>query len=123
MQILKITAAWIMGLLMIAVGIRHFTHPDGFVAVVPPYLPSPLALVYVSGFFEALGGLGLLIPRLRRPAAWGLIALFIAVFPANLHMALNNLPFNGQPVPPLMQWLRLPFQGVFIAWAYWLTRR
>ncbi len=60
--------------------------------------------------------------KLRKAAAWGLVALYIAVFPANINMLMNDLPFNGQPVPPLFLWLRLPIQFVLIAWAYWLTR-
>ena len=119
---IKIVARWVLAGFMTSVGITHFTRPEGFLTIVPPYLPWPLALVYISGFFEVLGGVGLLIPPLRKRAAWGLVALYIAVFPANLNMALNNLPFNGQPVPPLFLWLRLPVQLVLIAWAYWMTR-
>src|SRR5947208_1213386 len=72
---------------VIGSGILHFVRPAPFVAIVPDYLPYPLTLVYVSGFFEILGGIGLFIPRVSRWAAWGLIALFIAVFPANIYMA------------------------------------
>jgi uncharacterized membrane protein len=122
MRHVKAVARGILAAGMILIGVRHFTHPAGFVTIMPSYLPWPLELVYLSGFFEVMGGAGLLIPRTRRWAAWGLIALFIAVFPANLNMALNNLPFNGEPVPPLMLWLRLPMQGLLIAWAWWMTR-
>lgn len=122
MRLLKSVARGLLAAGMILVGVRHFTHPDGFVAIVPGYLPWPLALVYVSGFFEVLGGAGLLIPATRRWAAWGLVALYVAVFPANVNMAIHHLPFNGEPVPPWLLWLRLPLQGVLIAWAYWMTR-
>src|SRR4051812_32008665 len=111
----------LLGFLMIASGILHFVRPEPFVAIVPDYLPNPLTLVYVSGFFEILGGIGLFIPRVSRLAAWGLIALFIAVFPANIHMAIHKIPFNGV-VYPIGNWVRLPLQAVFIVWAYWLTK-
>ena len=74
-------------LFFVAVGVTHFTHPAFFLKIMPPALPAHLALVYLSGAFEILGGLGLLVPRTRRFAGWGLIALLIAVFPANLYMA------------------------------------
>jgi uncharacterized membrane protein len=112
----------LLALLMLAAGTFHFAHPEPFVAIVPDYLPHPLALVYVSGCFEILGGLGLLIPRVSRQAAWGLIALFVAVFPANVNMALHQLPIGGE-VHPIGNWLRLPLQAVLIVWAYWFTKR
>ncbi len=100
-----------------AVGITHFTNPDFFVAIVPPYLPAPLALVYISGFFEILGGLGLLVPKLRRLAGWGLIALMIAVYPANIHMAMN--PDQFPEMSPTALYVRLPIQFVMIAIVWW----
>ena len=104
---------------MIAVGVLHFVHPDGFVKIVPSFLPAPRALVLVSGFFEILGGLGLLHPRTRRSAAIGLIALYIAVFPANINMAVNDIqPADGH-IPTLLLWVRLPLQLVLIALAWW----
>ncbi len=120
---LKTGFRFLLAAVMMLVGIVHFTDPNKFVQIVPNYLPSPLLLVYISGFFEFLGGIGLLVPRTTRSAAWGLIALYIAVFPANVNMALHQLPFDGKPVPPLFLWIRLPVQLIFIAWAYWFTRR
>jgi uncharacterized membrane protein len=108
--------------LFVTAGVLHFRIPDGFAQAVPPYLPSPLALVYISGVFEILGGVGLLIPRLRRAAGWGLIALLIAVFPANLHMALNDVQPPNFHVPTWALWARLPLQGVLIAWVYWCSQ-
>jgi len=81
-----------------------------------------LISVYVSGFFEILGGIGLMIPFISVAAAWGLIALFIAVFPANIYLTLNNIKIEGIPHSQLFYWIRLPFQAVLIAWAYWYTR-
>ena len=108
-----------MAVLMIGVGTRHFVDPNYFVRIVPEYLPWHLGLVYVSGFFEIIGGVGLLVPRLVRPAAWGCIALYVAVFPANINMAVHHEQFD---VPLWILLVRLPMQVVFIAWAYWFTR-
>ena len=110
---------------MVVVGVLHFVNPGGFVRIVPAYLPAPLLLVWLSGVAEILGGLGLLVPRTRRLAAWGLVALYVAVFPANLNMALHQIPLGDAPIPAdkvWLLWLRLPFQALFIAWAWWLTR-
>jgi uncharacterized membrane protein len=108
-----------LALLFVTAGVLHFLEPSPFVQIVPPYLPWPLALVYVSGACEVLGGCGVLVPRLRRAAGWGLIALLVAVFPANLHAALANVQLEGLEVHPLLLWLRLPLQAVLIAWVYW----
>ena len=105
----------LLSLGMVAAGILHLVKPAPFVAVVPAYLPAPAALVFVSGVAEVAGGAGLRVPRLRRAAAWGLAALFVAVFPANVDMALH--PPKG--FSPLVLWLRLPFQLPLIAWALW----
>lgn len=107
---------------MIFAGVAHFRSPEPFVRIVPDWLPAHRALVFISGFFEILGGTGLLVPRTRRAAAWGLIALYIAVFPANVNMAVKNIPFNGQHHPILL-WMRLPLQAVLIAWAWWNTQK
>jgi uncharacterized membrane protein len=108
---------------MIVVGITHFVRPEQYARIVPPQLPYPFELVYISGFFEILGGIGLLIPLVSVAAAWGLIALFIAVFPANINMTLNNIPLDGIPHNQVLYWARLPFQAVLIAWAWWYTKK
>lgn len=115
---LRVLLAVAMGV----VGVLHFTSPAGFVRIVPAFLPAPLALVYVSGAFEILGGVGLLVDRVHRAAAIGLIALYVAVFPANINMAVNDIAMGDGHIPAWALWLRLPFQAVFIAWAYWLSR-
>jgi uncharacterized membrane protein len=108
-------------LAMIGVGVDHFVAPDFFVRIVPRMLPAPLVLVWISGFFEALGGVGLLIPRVRRAAGIGLVLLYIAVFPANINMCLH--PELGGSIPLWALWLRLPFQVLFIALALWVSRK
>jgi uncharacterized membrane protein len=110
-----------VALAMIGVGIDHFVAPDFFVRIVPRILPAPLVLVWVSGFFEALGGVGLLIPRVRRAAGIGLVLLYISVFPANINMCIH--PELGGSIPLWALWLRLPFQLLFIALALWVSRK
>ncbi len=104
-------------------GVMHFVTPQFFIDIVPDYLPAPAALVAVSGVFEILGAIGLLVPMTRRFAAFGLIALFIAVFPANVHMALHQITPTGAPtLPAWLPWARLPLQGALIWWAYTIAR-
>lgn len=112
----------VLAIALIIVGITHFIRPEQYARIVPPELPYPVALVYISGGFEILGGIGLLIPVISVAAAWGIIALFIAVFPANINQALHSIPIEGIPHQPLLYWVRLPFQSVLIAWAWWYTR-
>lgn len=119
MRSLRTVLTWLLGLLFAATGILHFASPEPYLAIMPPYLPWPLALVYLSGAAEVTLGASLLIPRFQSLAAWGLIALLVAVFPANLHMALN--PEHFPTIPPVALWARLPLQAVLIAWAYWFT--
>jgi uncharacterized membrane protein len=116
---LKLLSKYALGLLFILGGVYHFVNPSLYVRMMPSYLPWHLFLVYLSGFFEAGLGLLLLVPRYTRLAAWGLIALLVAVFPANVQMALNPQLFPD--LPPVALWLRLPLQAVFIVWAYSLT--
>ncbi len=113
----------ISALAMIAVGIDHFVAPDFFVAIVPRLLPAHVLLVEVSGFFEILGGLGLFSPwlKLRRAAGIGLVALYVAVFPANVNMVVH--PELGGGIPAWALWARLPFQILFIALALWVSSR
>jgi uncharacterized membrane protein len=114
---------YLLALAFVAAGIYHFVNPDVYVAIMPPYLPWHRELVLISGFFEILGGVGVLLPQpIRRWAAWGLVALLVAVFPANVHVAVNDLSMGGRPPSPLVNWLRLPFQLVFIAWVLWCTK-
>ena len=120
MPALKPVLKYVLGLLFAASGVNHFVNPDFYLKIMPPYLPWHLALVYLSGFFESALGLLLLAPRFERAAAWGLVALLVAVSPANVHMALN--PELYPEIPPAVLWLRLPLQLALIAWAYRYTR-
>lgn len=101
-------------------GVMHFVVPEVYLGIMPPALPAPLLLVYLSGAAEILLGLAVLVPRLRPWAGWGLVALLAAIFPANVHMALNAEAYA--PIPAAALWLRLPLQAVLMAWAVWATR-
>jgi uncharacterized membrane protein len=120
LQHLKAISKYVLGILFILAGLNHFLNPDLYMSIMPPYLPQHLFLVYLSGVFEVLLGVLVLIPRWTKLAAWGLVLLLIVIFPANLHMALNAQDFSF--IPAILLWLRLPFQVVLIAWAYWHTR-
>ena len=116
----------VMGPMYVVAGIFHFLVPGVYVQIVPPVFPAPLALVYLSGLAEIAVGIGLLIPRTRRYAAWATIALLVAVFPANVYMAtsgvvVEGIPGGGDP-SALVRWGRLPLQAVLILWAFWYTR-
>ncbi|MGB5811888.1 MAG: DoxX family protein, partial [Polyangiales bacterium] len=100
---IKLVVLWVTAIAMVAIGVLHFVQPKPFVRIVPKSLPAPLALVYISGFFEIAGGVGLLIPETRIAAAWGLIALYIAVFPANINMLVHNISLS--PKKPIPRWM------------------
>ena len=106
-----------MGLFYLSIGIKHFTNPDWFVRIVPPILPYKIELVYISGFFEVVFGILLVIKHTRYYAGIGLIILLIAVYPANIYLALTN--GAALDTTPFVAWGRLPFQFVFIGLAYW----
>ena len=108
----------LLGILFVGAGVCHFLFSGFYVGIMPTYLPWQQSLVYLSGVAEIVLGIAVLIPRLRYAAAWGLIALLVAIFPANIHMAINSDLF---PIaPPVVLWLRLPLQGAFMTWAYWI---
>ncbi len=116
---LKLLGKWIFGVLFILAGIAHFAWPDFYLRIMPPYIPLHLPLVLLSGVIEIALGVLLLFPRTSKIAAWGLIALLIAVFPANVHVYLHQDQF---PLPAWLHLLRLPLQGLLILWAYAYTR-
>jgi len=104
-------------------GILHFITPKTYESIMPDYLPAHRELVYASGVAEAVGGLGLLAssPKVRRYSAYWLVATLVAVFPANLQMALN--PEKYKQIPPAALWARLPLQLAFIRWVLAAAKR
>jgi uncharacterized membrane protein len=105
-----------VGIGFMIAGALHFTHTRAYVAIMPPYVPRHRESVLASGAAEIAGGAGVLVPGTRPLARWWLLALLAAVFPANVHMALN--PEQYRRIPPWALWVRLPFQAVF-AWLVW----
>jgi uncharacterized membrane protein len=111
---------YLMGAIYIAAGVGHFVATRTYASAMPDYLPAHHELVLISGAAEIAGGLGVLLPPTRRAAAWGLVLLLIAVWPANLWMAQHPARFPGMPIWAL--WLRLPLQLPLIWWAWLYTR-
>jgi uncharacterized membrane protein len=106
----------ILGVAFLLAGALHFRFPRPYLAIMPRYLPAHRALVYASGAAEMAGGAGVLHPRTAQPAGWWLIATLVAIFPANVEMAVHAERFPRFPRPLL--WARLPLQGVIIGWVW-----
>jgi uncharacterized membrane protein len=107
----------IAGLFFFA-GAMHFVIPDRYASIIPAWMPSPMSMVYISGIFEMLGGIGVLVEPVRRFAGMGLIALLIAVFPANVQMLSSAASGDASPLYILLLFLRLPLQPIMIVWVY-----
>lgn len=120
---LKQASIYFMGCSYILVGILHFVKADFFLNIMPPYLPFHLELVYLSGAIEILLGSLLMIKQYQKYAAWGLVLLLIAVYPANIYLAFNEAPQKALGVSAFsVSWVRLPMQFVLIGIAYWHTK-
>ncbi len=111
---------YIMAAFYVIAGVNHFMTPEFYKKIMPPLLPWHLSLIHISGIFEIALGLLLLAKQTRRMAAWGIIALLVAVFPANVQMMLNYQREQNSYL--WMAVLRLPLQIVLILWAYQFTR-
>ncbi len=129
-EVLRTALRAVLAAAMVGVGVMHFVGPAPFIRIVPAWLPAPALLVALSGVAEIALGLGLLVPRsapgghvVRKWTGYGLIALYVAVFPANVNMAIHQIQLNpGDHLPVWAMWARLPFQLAFIAIAWWVTR-
>ncbi len=117
---IKTLSIIIMSLFYIGVGTNHIINPNWFVRIIPPILPFKIAIVYISGIFEIILGSLLIFPKTRFIAGWGLIILLLAVYPANIYVALTN--GEAMDITPLIAWGRLPFQFVLIGLAYWHSK-
>jgi len=125
MSTIKRVLLWIMAAFYVVGGFNHLMNPDFYLSIMPPKLPNPEWLNVLSGLAEIVLGVFVLEPRVRVLAAWGIIALLIAVFPANVYVTLNNIGVPGGEAGggnAVFNWVRLPFQAVFIVWAWWYTR-
>jgi uncharacterized membrane protein len=115
-------AAWAMAGMFLFTGIDHLVNPQRYFVMMPPFLPWPVALIYISGVAELVGAAGLTVRRARRYAAFGLALLLVSVFPANIYVAISAKTVEGLPAGSWYYWLRLPLQFVFFAWALWCAR-
>ena len=116
---LKDISLYIMATLYILAGVNHFIKPKFYLRIIPRYLPWHKTINYLSGIAEVLFGALLLVPAYSTLAAWGIIALLIAVFPANINHLNSYKP--GSSIPLWALYIRLPFQGLLIFWAWWHT--
>ncbi len=113
----------LLAALFLVAGTVHLRQPDLFLRVMPPWIPFPVACILISGIFELMGGVGLLIPFrwIQLLAGWGLALLLVAVFPANVLMAVDHIQVHGFPSHPWMAWARLPLQPLLILAVLWAT--
>ena len=122
MPALRALARLALALFFLAAGILHFTHTDAFAAIVPPRLPAPELIVRFTGLLELLFAAGLLTPRVRRVTGWLLALYLLAVLPANVYMALENIPFGGRELGAGVLWARVVLQFPLIALVLWAAR-
>lgn len=109
---------WGIAIMFTAAGIMHFVAPGAYAQIVPRWLPAAPLLVAASGVAEIAGGLGVIPARTRRLAGWGLIALLVAVFPANIQMVVDAHRTGASPWMLALLWLRLPIQPLLVLWVY-----
>lgn len=121
-KVLKKIALYFTGVFFIFAGLRHFTMPEFYMLMMPNYLPVPLTLIYISGAFEILGGIGLMIPKLRSFSAYGLMALLLAVLPANIYLWTHDVHLPESYSPSWLLLLRIPLQFLLIAWMYMFAK-
>jgi uncharacterized membrane protein len=113
----RTVASRMLAFFFVAAGSNHFVNPAPYLSMMPPYLPYPQTLNVISGAAEIAGGVGIVFAATRRQAGWGLLALLVAVFPANLNVALHG--WKGENIAPWLLWARLPFQPLMMALVYW----
>ena len=120
---LKLPFVYFSSVGYVYVGFLHLIQPDFFLKIMPPYLPYHLELVLLSGAIEIALGVGLLFKRIRKYVGWGLILLLVAVYPANIYLAFNEVPQQAIGISSFMaSWVRLPIQFLLIGLAYWFTK-
>ena len=110
----------VLAVVFVVGGLLHFAFTPIYVKIMPPFLPAHVLLVQISGVFEVLGGIGVLVPWTRRLAAWGLVALLVAIVPANVYMAMDHAAWPS--IPAWLLWARVPLQAPLIFWCWVYTR-
>lgn len=121
--IIRLIVRLFLAALFLAAATLHFLDPEPFLRIMPPWIPFHRACVFISGVFELMGGVGLLIPvrRVQVATGWGLTLLLIAVFPANIYMAVAHVQLPGMEIPSWMAWARLPIQPLLMVAVAWVT--
>ena len=114
---------WALSTLFIGAGVLHLLRPKPFLQIMPPGIPAPRLMVILSGIAEIIGGVGIAIPPTRPAARWGLVVLLIAVFPANIYMAQQNIQPGGMHTPQWLLWVRLLLQPALIWWVLSCTSK
>lgn len=123
MKWLKLGLLVLMGAFYVLAGWNHFANPDFYAPMMPPYLPAHELLIAASGLAEIGLGLAVWVPQTRRLAAWGIVALLVAVVPANFHVAMHDVPIGeATQGAGVWNWVRIAFQPVLMLWAWWYTR-
>lgn len=113
---------YIMSIMYVFIGIRHFTDPQYFLDIVPPQLPFKLFLVYFTGLIEVVGGVAILAPKTRKAGAYLLILLLVSVFPANIYLYVSETPQNLLGISKIDALIRMPFQAPLILLAFWHSK-
>ena len=113
---------YVMSIMYIFIGIRHFTDPQYFLDIVPPQLPFKLFLVYFTGLIEVVGGVAILAPKTRKAGAYLLILLLVSVFPANIYLYVSETPQNLLGISKIDALIRMPFQAPLIILAFWHSK-
>ena len=125
MSIFKKVVLGLMVLFYFMAGTKHFTNPAPNLSIIPPYLPFPETLNYLAGFFEISFALLIIPIKTRKWACWGIILMLIAFMPAHIYMIqkanLGPYVLGKYTITPFIAWLRIPFQVIFIGWAYWCS--
>jgi uncharacterized membrane protein len=114
-----------IGILFVFVftSIGHFVKTEAMSRMLPPWIPMRVPLIYVTGVFELLAGIAVLIPGYSRPAGILLCLFLVAILPSNVYAALHRVDFGGHKMGPKYLWVRIPLQLFLIGWVYWFTIR
>lgn len=120
---LKVSCLLVLSFLYIIVGVKHFTNPNYFLAIMPPYIPYHKFMVYLSGLLEILFALMMIFKKTRFYGCWGIIFLLIAVFPANIYLYNSEIPQKILSVTKQEALIRLPYQLPLLLFAFWHSKK
>ena len=121
MKNLKSLGSWFFAVFFFYAGLMHFVQEESFTAIVPPFIPFPKLIVWTTGLMELVFAILLILPRYRKLAGFLLAPFLLAVLPANIHMAINNIPFGEMSATPTTLWLRVALQFPLILSILWVT--